>query len=673
MGLLEKAQEIRARGDEGHDEPLAGFDTIASDAESLPDFDDLLTPDDTASVDSPEEILELPGSPDDAQPLDLNSLEIIDELGGDAEFPASDLSDSDDLTMEDESALIEDEDPLRVSESADVDTWLEGAESTDLDSFLADIPSEPAGASSPVSSGIDAFEVGGDHPVDIIDLDELPVSDSFAAEDGGSVAGRGASEACVDEAFLLELARDLIRSATMEELKETILFSLMGHVPVSSAGLIIPSDEPEKFILDKTRGIKVKSRKVTFRTTERIMNDVVAGGDIADLASFSEIPECSNEYNRFQSLGTRWLIPVTDGAGASMIISIGEKLSGDEMTGEERVFVERLADLSAGAIASCRARDFLAAENERLSAAQRRLVDIDTYEDRVRRSGSDTDVEEYIRTEMTENAVESFAFFTRDEYFDRFSVIFNENRDHLQMRSSGFTVSLDNAFTAYLSGVEKYAVIENPVNSDMLHRIFTGEMLTRMNCLIVLPYSLRGRLAGFALVFRMDRDQIENNVTQISRLAKVVFSYLESRKSVALYTSTYYDIAEPVVKRVADELKRCRDLGIPATAVSFSIKNFRRFAAVYGAEAGAALLNDLKGVLLSRLAETDFAVRISRNIIIAVFPGKGKRQVLPLANAVRNDITAQYRSGDVPVMMTFLAAEFPDEADTVYELMALLE
>ena len=475
-----------------------------------------------------------------------------------------------------------------------------------------------------------------------------------------------------DNLLLIEIAKEIMKSSSVSHLKETAIFSIMSYLSVEGVSVLSPeSDDSDKWILSDSKGVKIKSKRITFNSSDSIFCDVFEKGIIYDMSGYEN--SSSEEYLKLKSIGSKILISITDDNNPVLIISICSKINGENFTDGEKRFIREISEFMSLAAGSCLESDRLKNQNSVLLENSRKLIDIDTYEERIRKSAADSDIENYIRSEMSNNGVSAFAFFERDDKDDVFRLKYCEEKDSLNFQKKSFSISLDNAFTAYLFSINGYAVIENPINNEVLHKIFDEEMLARMNIFVSMPYVIRGRMTGFALILRADIENLQTNIIQINRLSKVVFSFFQNSRSIEIFTSKYYDLLSSYLKKLSDEIRHADEMNIHITFAGFCIKNMKRLVSVYGDKQADGILSCLSETIAGRLSETDFAVRYSRNSIIVVFPGKQKKSVSVAANLIKNEVTEKYRKYEVPVMINFLTCEYPDEARSLDEILSVVE
>ncbi|HPA63871.1 MAG TPA: diguanylate cyclase [Spirochaetota bacterium] len=572
--------------------------------------------------------------------ISSESLEIEDEFGGDSKFPDIET----DFTENDISNMIIDEIPEPFFSEDNIDISNNVSEITAKDDLSV--------------LGID------DDQTDLSE-DQTKTSETVNVSDIDKLSHN-------DNLLLIEIAKEIMKSSSIIHLKETAIFSIMSYLSVEGVSVISPeSEDSDKWILSDSKGVKIKSKRITFNSSDSIFNDIFEKGILFDITEYAN--SSSEEYLKFKSIGSKILISITDKNKPVLLISVCSKINGENFSDAEKRFIRELSEFMSLAAGSCLESDRLKSQNLTLLDNSRKLVDIDTYEERIRKSAADSDIENYIRGEMANNGVSSFAFFERDDKDDVFKLKYSEEKDSLNFQKKSFSISLDNAFTAYLFSINGYAVIENPINNEVLHRIFDEEMLARMNIFVSMPYVIRGRLTGFALILRADIDHLPSNLVQINRLSKVVFSFFQNSRSIEIFTSKYYDLLSSYLKKLSDEIKHADEMNIPLTFSGFCIKNMKRLVTVYGEKQADDILFSLSEAIAKRLSETDFAVRYSRNSIIAVFPGKQKKSVAVAANIIKNEVTEKFRKYEVPVMINFLTCEYPDEAKTLDEILSVVE
>ncbi|HPY01655.1 MAG TPA: diguanylate cyclase [Spirochaetota bacterium] len=573
--------------------------------------------------------------------ISSESLEIEDEFGGDLKFSDIDTE----FSENDISNMIIDEIPEPFFSEDNIDISNNVSDNTAND---------------------DLFDLGIKDDQTDLSEDQTKTAETL------NVSADDTKLSHNDNLLLIEIAKEIMKSSSINHLKETAIFSIMSYLSVEGVSVISPeSDESDKWILSDSKGVKIKSKRITFNSSDSIFKDVFENGILFDLTEYAN--SSSEEYLKFKSIGSKILISITDKNKPVLLISVCSKIDGEPFSDAEKRFIRELSEFMSLAAGSCLESDRLKSQNLTLLDNSRKLIDIDTYEERIRKSAADSDIENYIRGEMANNGVSSFAFFERDDKDDVFKLKYSEEKDSLNFQKKSFSISLDNAFTAYLFSIKGYAVIENPINNEVLHRIFDEEMLARMNIFVSMPYVIRGRLTGFALILRADIDHLPSNLVQINRLSKVVFSFFQNSRSIEIFTSKYYDLLSSYLKKLSDEIKHADEMNIPLTFSGFCIKNMKRLVTVYGEKQADDILFSLSEAIAKRLSETDFAVRYSRNSIVAVFPGKQKKSVAVAANLIKNEVTERFRKYEVPVMINFLICEYPDEAKTLDEILSVVE
>ena len=135
----------------------------------------------------------------------------------------------------------------------------------------------------------------------------------------------------------------------------------------------------------------------------------------------------------------------------------------------------------------------------------------------------------------------------------------------------------------------------------------------------------------------------------------------------------YIDNIESLHNRIDLEIEQCNEMNIPLTMVLFSVKNYKRYYNVYGAEELLNIFGRLEAVIRERLSDRDFALRVDRHKVLLILPGKDKRYAVPFANVVRNDLVQKFRKKDMQLLFTFLTSEFPVDGKDFFTLIEAID
>ena len=327
--------------------------------------------------------------------ISSESLEIEDEFGGDLKFPDIET----DFTENDISNMIIDEipEPFFSEDNIDISNNVSDITANDDLSVLG-IEDDQTDLSEDQTKTAETLNISAD--------DKLSHNDNL---------------------LLIEIAKEIMKSSSINHLKETAIFSIMSYLSVEGVSVISPeSDDSDKWILSDSKGVKIKSKRITFNCSDSIFNDVFEKGILFDISEYAN--SSSEEYLKFKSIGSKILISITDKNKPVLLISVCSKINGENFSDAEKRFIRELSEFMSLAAGSCLESDRLKSQNLTLLDNSRKLIDIDTYEERIRKSAADSDIENYIRGEMANNGVSSFAFFERDDKDDVFKLKYSEEK-----------------------------------------------------------------------------------------------------------------------------------------------------------------------------------------------------------------------------------------------------
>ena len=181
---------------------------------------------------------------------------------------------------------------------------------------------------------------------------------------GGDGAEQGGhawdNEVLLDNIVLYELSKDLLRASTMDELFDVILFSVMGQIGVSSSSIMIPSSEnPDEWEIVESRGVTINPDEVDFRPTAGILKQMITRKEIIDVEEFKDNAAFSDDYYSYISIDARLLVPVIYNQEVLAAIILGNKLTSENYTGEEKGFFNVIAEYSAFSFRAIRFKEAL--------------------------------------------------------------------------------------------------------------------------------------------------------------------------------------------------------------------------------------------------------------------------------------------------------------------------
>ncbi|MBN1499265.1 MAG: diguanylate cyclase [Spirochaetes bacterium] len=634
MGLLKKAEEIIARKERENE-----------DIQTLSDYDlDIINDQ----------------SDDNSFENDYDSDE--DDFFGENE-KVNEINLNDDVFMTESSSSISDNDEDFISSDA-------------MDEIDSDISVFPDSADP-----VDTLEFD-----DASDLNEDEFSDDnsgfqdqndskeqFSGNDSDAFSAAGRVIPDKDAVILYEISKEIIRCITNEELYESLIFVLMGQLGAGCSSILVPGKETDKWQLKFSRGVQLQSRTITFKETDKILRTLIEKNKILLLDEYSRDTECREEFLKFQSIDGHIICPVSFNKKVKFAIVMGEKLTIGNYSAEDSVFIESICE-TAGVVAErINILETLREENGILKKKEKTLEHLDVYEEKIRVSESENEIHKIINSEMNEFGVQSYAFFFKDELLDRFGIRYNEHEDFIGLVENGFSIDINNAFTAYLLQNISFKEIENPVNSEILKNIFSSSHLTRINIFAAYPYVINSVLTGFVVIFRADVEKFRFNKIQIQRFSKTLFMNYFSRCGVKSGSDSYVDNYSYEIKRIQNTIKESASLDIPVGFAMFGVKNLRRFQQEYGEAKTIGLLKQFSDLIRSKLSKTDYIIRFSYNKFLFVMPGRSKKSSVTFCNAMKNEIAGLSKNYDFQFLVTFIHAEYPEDGKNIFSILDVLD
>lgn len=440
-----------------------------------------------------------------------------------------------------------------------------------------------------------------------------------------------------DNSLLYDFSREIFTAQTLKDLYNILIFSIMGQLGCSSASIIQPSQASEgRWILAEHHGSRLRNRNITFRETRAIFQKIINSTLAVDLVEYENSSEDTEEYQKFFSLGARVAIALHHEGKAAFILLLGQKIELQEYSKQDFRLIQMIMEMTSLVFSRIEEIDSLKAELSSLKVLEERLDRIDRYEFDVR-SGGDEEINSIIQTEMKTVKVNSYAFLLYNDVTNRYEVQFCDRNDSLDLKKNKFSISSNNAMIAYCKSLSDYTVVENPVSSEVLARVFPQDFLIRVNIFSILPYSIQGHLTGILFILRIDSDYLAENIPQIKRFSRFVFAQLYTRNHLN-FLQGHVDTLQPLFSRLEHEYEGCRLLGIPLTCALFHISGFSRVVGKISLEKLQELQEFFSQVLKKNSTETDFSFRVSFNEFCIAYPGKEKKQVLRAASSVKNKI-----------------------------------
>jgi GGDEF domain-containing protein len=358
---------------------------------------------------------------------------------------------------------------------------------------------------------------------------------------------------------------------------------------------------------------------------------------------------------------------LTQSVGA--ILVLGNRITEEEYTSNEFFFVKELMKKSSSVLRRIFEQTSAREQIEQLRQEQAFHNAISRFQQKVEKAQTVDHIKNLILEELNSHSVSCFLLFSYNLKEDGYSVILSQNESpECHVESFHGTIPASSPLVKGLSEIDGPLVIENSQDSPLLRDFSHNGILHNVHESKHYPVMAGNRIFGFLSTFNsnvLTSDQDE----RISQNLKHALQIMAALKNVSFKGVNFFDSVEIIYRRIEDELVHAREMDIPVTLVLFSIRNYKRFYHLNGLEELNILINEFEKIIQSRMSESDFSARFDRNKILLVLPGKDNKYAVPLANVVKSEISQLLESREKQILVSVLTAEFPSDADNLYDLI----
>ncbi|MBN2080037.1 MAG: diguanylate cyclase [Spirochaetes bacterium] len=485
-----------------------------------------------------------------------------------------------------------------------------------------------------------------------------PEEDTFdesklLSERRADVTGNG----LLDYMALHELSKDILGADSREDLFEVILFTVMGQIGVSSSSIMVRGDERhDEWQIAESRGVTINRDEIDFHPRSGILRELLERKKILDVEEFREGATPGDDYYTYIAIDARLLVPIVWKDEVLGALVLGNKLTSEEYPDEEKEFLRVIAEYAAFAYHAL----VLKVMNETGSGPGSHIAAADRVRGKISHEGQVARIRDIVQEEFRELGIAGYGMFTIGVSGRDFDIFVADPDDRLQLMGTRFRIASGSGFIQEISRAETPILFNDLRRSKTLVEVFSDRQLGDMSVLDLFTFKLGGELLGFIMVHEFS--ETANLDTVHARLLKFVdfiFPYIHIAREIEYARGNYIDTISRVYARLDDELANARELRIPVTVVLFTIKNFKRYHAMFGRERTKAMFEHFESFISSRISDRDFTVRYDRHKMLLVLPGKDRKYATPLGNAICAEMTRTYSTREVQLLMTFLSAEYP--------------
>jgi GGDEF domain-containing protein len=484
----------------------------------------------------------------------------------------------------------------------------------------------------------------------------------MSVSSGGSPSGNGG---LIDYMTLFELSRDILGADARSDLFDVILFSIMGQMGVTSSSIMIPNSvDSEQWEIIESRGVHINKDEINFRPSAGILGQLINRKEIIDIEEYKDNRAYIDDYYAYIAIDARMLVPLLYKTEVMGAIILGNKLTGENFTAEERKFLATIAEFSAYSY-----RTIILKGEGGANQGIANLNMIDTIQKKITTDSRGEQTREIIRNKFREIGIEGFAVFIQDETGRDYIPFICEEEDRLNLMKTQFRISSEAVLVREILKVESRLIYNDLLQSKAVAALFSDKQLKSMSMLTIFPHKFEGDLIGFTMIFGLTDPSHTVVKGDAARFCDFIFPYVYILQDIAGRRGKYIDSIEGTFKRIDEEIQYAENLRIPLTLVVLAIKNYKRYHSIYGPEKVKKMFRHMEDFIKARLSDRDFSVRYDRHKILIVLTGKDKKFAVPLANTVCNEMIHSFSTHEAQLLVTFLTAEFPLDGRDTYSLI----
>ena len=502
---------------------------------------------------------------------------------------------------------------------------------------------------------------------DILKINNISESEkkSYYSGDLGNIP----REKYKENMTLYEIGKEISRSETKKALFEIVIFSIMGQIGTSSASILMRSPENDKWIIVNSSGLKSGEKTLFFDASAGILKNIRK--DILDIEKFRDNPDFNEYYRELTSMSARLLIPWFFKGKVLGILVLGNKITDEDYTTDEKEFIQAICEASAIELHKINIIEKIKNENETSKTGLDFIQRINNIQEKITTNNSIKKIKEFVISEFQELGIINFSVFIHDAAQDKYIPVLTGKNEVL---NPGHTIDDTNAFISFINKRINNPRIEDFNKLEIIKAAFNDIDIKKMDILWVYPIEIGEHLIGFTAIFKVrdelfdieKKHEIDNN---FNKLSKMILLNITNIISIDPDENRYIDNIGKLFKRINSELENAKKLSIPLSLIIFSIKNYKRYGNLFGYAKAKELIDNFAELIKSRLSETDFSARYDRNKILIVFPGKDKKFSEPFANTIRNEFMNKFRKNEMQLLLTFLLAEYPKDGDDLLSLV----
>lgn len=470
---------------------------------------------------------------------------------------------------------------------------------------------------------------------------------------------------------LYEIGKEIVKSRSLNELYDAILFSVMGQFGSASATLLIFNPQNKNLlVVADSRGITIKNKNVNFDITKGLFEKLIQSKGVVDIEQYKQDPQYRDEYYQLIAIDARLFVPLRYNSNIYGAMVLGEKITIGDYSEEEINYIMQISEMAAIAYEKISNIEQLQGDIEQSIDERKFYNSISDYKQSLRKYPQKGYFIVTAQSIMKTHGVLSYAVFIKNYKDSSYALLLTDEEDVLLLNDSIQSISCNSSLINYIVSLPGALSIEDFDRNKSIRDIFSEGTIRKMTLFWIYPYKVADELLGFICVFRLrDYQQKDVQFERFKEISDLILSHYFSVQLIESQYNNYVDVVLPVFNRIDKELNNAGRLSIPLTIILFTIKNLKRYYAIQGYEKTRDLLNKVETIIVSRLSDGDFVARVNRNEFIIVLPGKNKKFAVPFTNALKNEIVQHFSQKELQLLVTFLMAEYPEDGNDLFSLL----
>lgn len=475
-----------------------------------------------------------------------------------------------------------------------------------------------------------------------------------------------------DYQILHETGMEILGAKSLTELTDVILFLVMGQMGSSSSSILLPDpDSPDKWVISDSRGIKAAKKDLFFDSQSGIINELQAGKRVIDIDQYSKLSEFSGDYIKFISIDTKIVVPLLYDDEITGILTLGEKISGEDYLREDTNYLETVGRAAAHALRGLAVKKWSYKDINLIDTEINRKRTADTLIKSFFAAQNISELKALADDFLLSNGFTSYAVYIKPEFEDKFIPALTASGDY----SGRGKLFLDLSDESRMAKTIAAAGIDGPVtliNDPISAEIVNHDIISIIRALNIYPVKENEKLKGFICEITPNIRQTGAPDVRLIDMVKqpLAASFLNLQR---VGVQNHFKAFDLLSMRIDKEIKRSKSLSIPLSLVMLSVKNYKRIFNIQGIDKTNQFFASLELLIGKRVSDDDFFLRYDRNKILIVLPGKDKKFAAALAGSLKSGLAPIWPDDESSPLAVVMVAQFPEDGENLFALLDMIE